>query len=196
MVVLPCCTASTSGETHGDWWWNARWLVVKRTVTEPGCRFQVKAGCLTTTWLHLIIIIIVYIYHALINALSAHMIHINLNMIFHTHVEHSPTKTIYIKYYTKKAKKKKKSTTNTYKHITHTHNDCSRNWVLILVRMEILWEEEGFQFGFKIWQGWAVSKVLWGWISNAGSKAREGAKAMSLVFVLLDFQHASVRRRA
>ena len=42
-----------------------------------------------------------YIYHALINALSAHMIHINLNMIFYTHVEHSPTKTIYIKYYKK-----------------------------------------------------------------------------------------------
>ena len=43
-------------------------------------------------------IIIMYIYHALINALSAHMIHINLNMIFYTHVKHSPTKTIYIKY--------------------------------------------------------------------------------------------------
>ena len=40
-----------------------------------------------------------YIYHALINALSTHMIHINLNMIFYTHVEHSPTKTIYIKYW-------------------------------------------------------------------------------------------------
>ena len=40
----------------------------------------------------LIIIIIMYIYHALINALSAHMIHINLSMIFYTHVEHSPTK--------------------------------------------------------------------------------------------------------
>ena len=47
------------------------------------------------------IIIIMYIYHALINALSAHMIHINLNMIFYTHVEHSPIKTIYIKYYKK-----------------------------------------------------------------------------------------------
>ena len=46
--------------------------------------------------------ITMYIYHALINALSAHIIHINLNMIFYTHVEHSPTKTIYIKYYTKK----------------------------------------------------------------------------------------------
>ena len=38
------------------------------------------------------IIIIMYIYHALINALSAHMTHINLNMTFYTHVEHSPTK--------------------------------------------------------------------------------------------------------
>ena len=36
-----------------------------------------------------------YSYHALINALTAHMIHINLNMIFYTHVEHNPTKTIY-----------------------------------------------------------------------------------------------------
>ena len=35
-------------------------------------------------------IIIMYIYHALINALSTHMIHINLNMIFYTHIEHSP----------------------------------------------------------------------------------------------------------
>ena len=38
-------------------------------------------------------IIIMYIYHVLINALSAHMIHINLNMIFCTHIEHCPTKT-------------------------------------------------------------------------------------------------------
>ena len=49
--------------------------------------------------LNILIIIILYIYHALINALSAHMIHINLNTIFYTHVEHSPTKTIHIKYY-------------------------------------------------------------------------------------------------
>ena len=59
-------------------------------------------------------VIIMYIYHALINALSAHMIHINLSMIFYTHVEHSPTKTIYIKYYTKN----KKCTTNTHTHTT------------------------------------------------------------------------------
>ena len=41
-------------------------------------------------------IIIMYIYHTLINALSAHMIQINLNVIFYTHIEHSPTETIYI----------------------------------------------------------------------------------------------------
>ena len=49
----------------------------------------------------LALIIIMYIYHALINAQSAHIIHINLNMIFYTHIEHSPTRTIYIKYYIK-----------------------------------------------------------------------------------------------
>ena len=38
----------------------------------------------------IIIIIIMYIYHAFINALSAHMIHIKLNTIFYTHVEHLP----------------------------------------------------------------------------------------------------------
>ena len=39
-------------------------------------------------------IIIMYIDEALINVPSAHIININLNMIFYTHVEHSPTKTI------------------------------------------------------------------------------------------------------
>ena len=126
----------------------------------------------------------------------AHTIHINLNMIFYTHVEHSPTKTIYIKYYTHTHTHKNNNTTNMYTHThslshthththTHTHNDCSRNWVLILVRIEILREEEGFQFGFKRWQGWAVSKVLWEWIPNLGSKARDGAKAMSVCGVSL-----------
>ena len=93
------------------------------------------------------------VYHALINALSTHMIHINLNMIFYTHVEHSPTKTIYIKYFYLFLNTLQTHThTNTRAH-THTYTDCSRNWVLILVRMEILWEEGGFQFGFKRWGG-------------------------------------------
>ena len=62
-----------------------------------------------------------YIYLALINALSAHMIHINPNMIFYTHVEHSPTETIYIKYYKKyKKHNNNKKTIQTQTH-THTH---------------------------------------------------------------------------
>ena len=32
-----------------------------------------------------------HIYHALINTLSSHMIHINLNMIFYAYVEYSDT---------------------------------------------------------------------------------------------------------
>ena len=52
-------------------------------------------------------IIIMYIYHALINALNAHTINVNLNTQFYTHVEHSPTETINIRYYI-------------WKH-THTH---------------------------------------------------------------------------
>ena len=46
-----------------------------------------------------LIIIIMHIYHALINALSAHIMHINLNTIFCMYVEDSPTKTIYIRHY-------------------------------------------------------------------------------------------------
>ena len=60
-----------------------------------------------------------YIYHALINALSVHMIHINLNIIFCTHVEHSPTKTIYIKY--GRANTHAHAHTHTQHTHTHTH---------------------------------------------------------------------------
>ena len=78
---------------------------------------------------YIIIIRRMYVYCALINALSAHTIHIKLNTILYTHIERSPTKTIYIGYYME---------THTHTH-THTHtNDHSRNWVLILVGMEIL----------------------------------------------------------
>ena len=62
------------------------------------------------------IIIIMYIYHALVNTLNTHMIHINLNLIFYTHVEHSPTKTVHIKYYL----------THTHTH-THTHTPNKNN---------------------------------------------------------------------
>ena len=49
----------------------------------------------------ILIIIIMCSYHAFINALSAHMIHTNLNTIFHTHARDSRTKTIYIRHYMK-----------------------------------------------------------------------------------------------
>ena len=44
---------------------------------------------------------IMYIYNALSDSLSGHMIHrpINLNTIFYSHVEDSATKTIDVKYY-------------------------------------------------------------------------------------------------
>ena len=62
------------------------------------------------------------------------MIHNNLNMIFYTHVEHSPAKTVNIII--------QKNTRTTHTHYTHTHthtHDYSRNWVLILVGMKILY---------------------------------------------------------
>jgi len=60
-------------------------------------------------------IIIMYIYHALVNAMSAHMIHINFNGIFYTHIGHSPTETVYIRYY-------RETHIHTHAHIyTRTH---------------------------------------------------------------------------
>ena len=79
-----------------------------------------KMACWASYWflsfhsLFFSLIIIMYIYHALINALSAHMIHINLNMIFYTYVEHSPTKTIYMKYYKNKTNLKNALQTHTH----------------------------------------------------------------------------------
>ena len=110
---------------HSIWWniqpfWTALIEITKKEVNV----------CLQNV--HLMLIIIMYIYDAFIKALSAHIRHINLNMRFYTHIEHSPTKTIYIKYYTEKQ-------TNTCSTHTHAHNDCSRNWALILVGAKILW---------------------------------------------------------
>ena len=58
-----------------------RWVWTTDPYTDPWFGRAVK----------ILLLIIMYIYHALINALSAHMKHINLNMIFYTRVEHSPT---------------------------------------------------------------------------------------------------------
>ena len=97
-----------------------------------------------------------YIYHALINALSAHMINIKINTIFYTYIEDSSTKTTYIRHYMEThththtrtharthARRHTHTHTLTHSHthtLTHTltHTDCSRNWVLILAGAEIL----------------------------------------------------------
>ena len=70
-----------------------------------------------------------YIYHELINAQSAHMIHSNLNMIlymiFYIYTCRAPTKTIYIRYYMK-THTHTRSCAHTHRHArtngrTHTH---------------------------------------------------------------------------
>ena len=69
------------------------------------------------------IIIIMYSYHALIKALIAHIMHICLNTIFYTHLEHSPTKTIYVRYYLETyMHARTHARTHTHTHTnTHTH---------------------------------------------------------------------------
>ena len=52
------------------------------------------------------------------------MIRININMIFYTQVKHSPTKTIYIKYY---LKKKKKCLCVWISSVTHTNDPHKRH---------------------------------------------------------------------
>ena len=94
--------------------------------------------------------IIMYIYHALTNTLSTH-IHINLNILY-THIEHSPTKTAHMEKqppYTHTMNSNVYDTDLYHTSYMYTRNDCSRNWILILVGAKILWEEEGFQFSFK-----------------------------------------------
>ena len=78
-----------------------------------------KATSLSSFLPFYLIIIIMYNYHAFNNAMGTHMIYINLNMIFYTHVEHSPTKTIYIKYYMEK-QTCKRACTHAHTHI-HTY---------------------------------------------------------------------------
>ena len=65
-----------------------------------------------------------YIDHALINALSTHMIHINLNVMFYPHqVEHSPTKTTH----TKQDAERPPPHTHTHTHPTHTQTTMNLN---------------------------------------------------------------------
>ena len=87
----------------------------------------------------------------------------------------------------------------------HTHNFSSRNWVLILVGAKILWEEEGFQFGFERWKWSCGSEFqMWGpkqekvrkpwalrlycWISACGCQK----KSIALVLDVLNFYGQAV----
>ena len=96
-----------------------------------------------------------YIYHELIDALSTHMMHINLNTIY-THVEHSPTDAIYLKYRKKQEKVNAMNSDHIYIYIyigdtdlyTYTHKYNTMAVAKNLVGAEVPWEEEGFQFSF------------------------------------------------
>ena len=107
-------------------------------------------------------------------------------MIFSTQVEHSPIKSYLHKVLYGNARAYTHTAMNSNVHDTDQYHTCVRrhtlimassNWVLILVGAEILWEVKGFQFGFKGWPGWTVSKVLWEWIQwerQQKCKSRDG----------------------
>ena len=88
-----------------------------------------------------IIIIVMYIYDALINGLRAHIIHINLSTIFYTHVEDSPTKAIYIRHY---------MDTHTHRHAhTHAHTHA---FLQQLLCVDISWGRNTVRRGrFSVW---------------------------------------------
>ena len=81
------------------------------------------------------LIIIMYIYHALINALNAHMIHINLTTIFYTHAEHLPkqfTKGIIWKHTHTHTHGRAPAHTHPYTH-THTCTQLSQIIVIFMI---------------------------------------------------------------
>ena len=61
--------------------------------------------------------------------------------------------------------------------------------------METLWEEEGFQFGFKDDRVEQCLRSCGSEFQMWGPKQEKVQKAMSLAFVPLDFQHAGVSMR-
>ena len=140
-----------------DWWTSI--LGVGAGLTEllhiysPSCSLRSA----TDTWIFHSPIIIMYICHAHFNALSARMIHSNLNTIIRsTRRAQSYQNNLHKCYMESHTRTHTRIHARTHAHTrahTHTYSDCSRNWVLILVGAEILWGEECFQFHFKRWQG-------------------------------------------
>ena len=107
-----------------------------------------------------------YIYHTLINALSAQIMHINLNVLFYTHVEHSPIKNSLDKVLYRNTHTPHNElecawhwSVSYFIHHTHTHTcthacthtdyDCSRNWVLILVGWKYCEKRKVFSLALK-----------------------------------------------
>ena len=121
-------------------WWQGHWDTVTDIQTTLLHLWRSPSPVCVTWKSNLVILIIMYIYHALINALSTHIMHINLNTIYVRRgqsYQNNLHKALY---------------GNTHMHArihacihartharTHTKNDCNRNWVLILVEVEILW---------------------------------------------------------
>ena len=130
----------------------------------------------------IIVIIMTYNYHALINALSAHIIHINLNRIFYTQVEHSPTTTTHTKHHTEIPPPP---------HTNHNEFKCVRRWSVsyiiharacarthththTLTVAEIgYWYKLGRKYCEKrnvFSLAWKDDSVLWEWIHNCIKK--------------------------
>ena len=90
-----------------------------------------------------------YIYHALINALSAHMIHINRNTIFYIGVEDSPSETTDIRHYMETHTHTHKQThththTHTNKHThTHTHTQLKNSLSVSIPVQQKSWPKRG-----------------------------------------------------
>ena len=93
-----------------------------------------------------------YIYHALINALSAHTIHINLNMILYIYTRRAQS-------YQNNLHKVLDADTHTHilsLYLTHTHTHTharararSRNWVLTLVGAKYCEKRKVFSLALK-----------------------------------------------
>ena len=84
------------------------------------------------------LIIIMYLYHAFINTLSAHMIRINRNTIFYTHVEHLPKQSTICIIWKHTHAHTHAHTKHTHTHtlITHTHthtHKCVEMYLMIII---------------------------------------------------------------
>ena len=82
-----------------------------------------------------LLLLAMYIYHALINPLSVHMKHIDLNMIFlythGAHMEHSPIKTTHTKHHTKHHTERQTTPPLPHTHTNHSELKCVCHWSVL-----------------------------------------------------------------